>query len=307
MKIKTLRILTLIALAIMAAAPARAFTFNYGDVLLVFRANGNNNVEFNLGNISQFLNHPVGYQAVVGNWSADVVNNQYALTNGIAQFFVLATTADDDANPTAWISDSQPLQAAVDDNAVQWEGGLFNVIGGAGFGPQNDPNGPVGTNYDVITPTSLYAFDFIASNNNQTPNQISFLGGRSGLKFSSAGQIPGSVLFYAIQPSSLAPKPAATLIGSFTLAADGTLTFQAGPLLDATQVTSATLSGGVVSVTFNTKSAVKYRLRYSAQLNGGPNTWTILPHAVAGDGNPQTLQDNPPGDSARFYAVESYQ
>ncbi len=236
MNSKRMQLLVLLAATLVSAISAQAFTFSYGDVLLVFRANGNNNVEFNLGNIGQFLNHSNGYQATVTGWSPDVVNDQFALTNGIAQFFVLATSSDDDPNPTAWITDSQPLTAPVDDNSVQWEGGLFNVIGGAGFGAQNDPNSPVNTNYDVVTPTSLYAFDFIASNNNQNPNQIPLLGGRSGLKFSSAGAIPGSLLFYAIQPTGTTPKPPATLIGSFTLAGDGTLTFQAGPLLDAAQI-----------------------------------------------------------------------
>lgn len=308
MNLKKLALLTALVLA--TAAPAGALTFNYGDVLLIFRAKGYNNVEFDLGNISQFLNRPNGYQATVANWSADIVNGQFALTNGIAQFFVLATTddgADGVTNPTAWISDNQPLVAAVDDGTTQWERGLFNIIGSVGFAANNDPSAPVGTNYDVVETTSLYAFDFITSNNNQTPNEIPYLGGSSNLKFSSAGSIPGTVLFYAIQPSSSTPKPPATLIGSFSLAANATLTFQAGPLVDSTRVLSVTNSAGTVAVTFSTKSAVKYRLRYSTQLTGRPETWTILPQAVAGDGNPQTLQDNAPTDAARFYAVESYQ
>ena len=48
--------LTLASLALLSATQAQAWTYNDGDTLLIFRESGFNDVEFNLGNISQFTN-----------------------------------------------------------------------------------------------------------------------------------------------------------------------------------------------------------------------------------------------------------
>jgi hypothetical protein len=303
---KLIPILTAIAASV--AAPAmKAATYSDQDVLLIFRANGYNDVEYDLGSVSQFLGHSNGYQAVVTGWSADVVSGQFALDGGLAQFGLLAVTSDQDANPRAWLTDDQPLVSVTDVTQSKWEVGLYGIIEAIGVGIATDPDAPAGTNYDVVSPSSSYSFDFITSNRGQSAALIPFLGGGSGLKFGATAAVPGTVLFYEVDPSSAPTKPAGTLVGSFSLSAAGTLEFQAGPLLSAAPITSVSNSNGTSAVTFSSSRAVKYRLRYATQLGGSPQTWAILPTTVVGDGNPQTLQDNSASDSARYYVVESYQ
>jgi hypothetical protein len=298
----------LAAISILGFAPfAQAFTYNPGDVLLVFRSPGLNDVEFNLGNVSQFLNQTNGYKVAVTGWSPSVVNANYPLNGGNVQFAVLASTSVSDPNPNSWVSDAQPSISVSDVTASRWSGGLAGQITAVGNGAAADPTAPGNTNYDVIVPTSHYSFDNITSNNGLSPGEIPYLGGASGIPFQVTGVVPATVLFYQISPSSATPKPAGILVGSFTLDGNGNLTFQTGPLLDATTITSITNNGGPVAVTFNTKSTVKYRLRYTTDLTIPRSAWTILPNPVAGDGNPQVLYDNTALDAARYYAVESYQ
>lgn len=263
MKLKKTLLAGLAGLALGAATSARAFTYTNGDVLLIFRADSQPNVEFNLGNISQFLGHPNGYTNVVTNWNLNVVTSNYPLNGAGVQFAVLATTATTNATPTAWVSDGQPLVSVLDVTSSGWQNGFYSPISATGLGAANDPAAPPGTNFDVLSSSTHGAFDYIASDNGNTPAEIPYLGGTAA-NFKVTGTTPTTVLFYAIQSSAISPKPAATLIGNFSLSASGTLVFQAGPLLDATSITSVSAGGGKVPVTFNTKPAVKYRLLYTS-------------------------------------------
>ena len=305
MNLKKTLIAGVAGLALFAAPFARAFTYTNGDVLLIFRSDGLHDIEFDLGNVSQFLGRPNGYTNVVTNWNFSVVASNYSLTGNGAQFAVLATTASTDPNPTAWVSDSQPLVNVLDVTPSGWQNGLYSPISATGLGAANDPGAPTGTNYDVLSPTTHDAFDYIASDNGNTPSEIPYLGGNAA-NFKVTGATPTTLLFYAVQSSSTSPKPAATLIGSFSLNAAGVLVFQAGPVLDATTITSVSTGNGNVPVTFNTKPAVKYRLIYSPAFPDSLSNWVILPASIAGDGSPHTLIDTSPTNSSRFYNVESY-
>jgi hypothetical protein len=296
----------LAGLALLAAPSARAWTYNNSDLLLIFREDTKNNVEFDLGSVSNYLGHPDGYTNLVSNWNLNVVTSNYSLTGASVQFALVASTSTTDSNRTAWISDSQPLTTVDDLTGSAWSIGLETPIANVGLGGQNAPGTSAGTNYAVLAPTSPYAFDYLTSANGNSPGAIPYLGGASGINFEVTAATPNTVLFYAIQPSISPTKPVATLVGSFTLFGNGALVFQAGPLLDAPIITSIATGNDTSTVTFTTKAAVKYRLIYSALLSNGRATWTVLPNPVAGDGTPGTLYDQSATDRARFYSVESY-
>ena len=296
----------LAGLALLAVPAAKAWTYNTGDLLLIFREDTKNDVEFDLGSVSNYLGHPDGYTNPVANWNFNVVSSNYSLTGGSVQFALIATTSTTDADRTAWISDSQPLSAVNDLTASAWTIGLETPITSVGLGGQNSPAAPAGTNYAVLAPTSPYSFDYLASANGNSPGAIPYLGGSSGINFEVTAATPNTVLFYAIQPSTSPAKPVATLVGSFTLYGDGTLVFQAGPLLDAPTITSIAAGGNNAAVTFTTKPAVKYRLIYTTLLSNNRAGWTVLPNPVAGDGTPGTLYDQSATDTQRFYSVQSY-
>jgi hypothetical protein len=302
----TIRNLLILTAALLAAGSARAVNYSTNDVLLILRSPGFNDVEFDLGNISQFLNHPSGYTVAVTNWNPAVVNANYALNGGDVQFALLASTSISDPNPNSWVTDAQPLQPVSDVTLSKWRSGLALPINGVGNGIAADPLAPANTNYDALVPSSSYSFDQVTSNNGNNPAAIPYLGGSAGISFEVIGGVPGTLLFYQLAPSSVTPKPAGTLIGSFSLDVNGHLTFQAGPLLDSANITSVNTGGGLVAVAFNSKAAVKYRLRYSPSLATPVSSWTILPNPLAGDGTPQVLNATLPAAAAGFYAVESY-
>jgi hypothetical protein len=308
MNLKKIILPCLGGLALFAASAARAWTYTDGDVLLIFRASNKNNVEFDLGNISQFLGFPNGYTNVVTNWNLSVVTSNYALTNGNVQFAVIAATKSPSSE--AWVSDTQPLTAEFDVTTSKWNN-LYSVISAVGNGPTNDniqTEVPPGTNYVNINPagtTGRYSFDYTASDGGTTPSAIPLLGANGGVTASVTGVTPTSVLFYEVDAHST-PEPAATLVGSFTLSASGTLVFQAGPLLDAPTITSIAASNDVAAVTFTTKPAVKYQLIYSTLLSNSRTNWAVLPSPVAGTGAPGKLHDNSATNTARYYSVESY-
>ena len=67
----------LVALALFTAPLARAWTYSDGDTLLIFRADNFNDVEFNIGNISQFTNLPSGNTITVPNWNLGLVTSVF--------------------------------------------------------------------------------------------------------------------------------------------------------------------------------------------------------------------------------------
>jgi hypothetical protein len=305
MNLKKIILPCLGGLALFAAPSVRGWTYNNGDLLLIFRESGHNNVEFDLGTVSNYLGFPNGYTNVVTNWNFNVVTTNYSLTNSAVQFALIASTSTTATNRTAWVSDSQPLFAVNDIGTSSWGSGLAGPINTVGQGGQDDPAAPAGTNYDVLAYTSPYAFDYITSVNGSTPDAIPYLGGGSSISFEVTAATPNTVLFYAIQPSGT-PRPAATLIGSFTLFGNGTLVFQAGPLLDTPTITSIATGNDLSTLTFTTKAAVKYRLIYSPLLTNSRSNWPSLPGPVAGTGTPGTLYDNSATVPLRYYAVQSY-
>ena len=298
----------LAGLALCTAPAAWAWTYNDGDVLLIFRANNKNNVEFDLGGISQFLGHPNGYTNVVTNWNVNVVTTNYALTNANVQFAVISATKSPSSE--AWVSDSQPLTTNLDVNTPNFNS-LYSIISAVGDEPTNDTiqtEVPPGTNYVVINPsgtTGRFSFDYITSDGGQTPSAIPLLGANGGVTAKVTGVTPTTVLFYEIDAHT-APEPASTLIGSFSLSASGALVFQAGPLLDAPTINTIAATNSISTLTFTTKPSVKYRLIYSPSLSNSRSNWTILPSPVAGTGAPGTLHDNSATDPARYYSVQSY-
>lgn len=306
MNLKKIILSGLAGLSLLAVPAARAWTYKTGDLLLIFRENLNNNVEFDLGSVSNYLGHPDGYTNLVANWNFNVVTSNYSLTGGSVQFALVASTGASDTNRTAWISDSQPLTAVNDLTGSAWAIGLETPITSVGQGGQNAPGVSAGTNFAVLAPTSPYAFDYIASANGNSPGAIPYLGGASGINFEVTAATPNTVLFYAVQPNTNSTKPVATLVGSFTLFGNGSLVFQAGPLLDSPAITSIATGGNNAAVTFTTKPAVKYRLVYSAIPSNNRASWTVLPNPVAGDGTPGTLYDQSATDPQRFYSVQSY-
>jgi len=63
---------SLAAVALLAAPQVRAWTYADGDLLLIFR-NGSQDVEFDLGSVTNFLGKTNGYTTTVTGWDPTLV------------------------------------------------------------------------------------------------------------------------------------------------------------------------------------------------------------------------------------------
>ncbi len=61
-----------------SALHANIFTYNNGDVLLVFRQPGQPNLEVNLGPVSQFINASPGSQITITNFDSTQLQAAYS-------------------------------------------------------------------------------------------------------------------------------------------------------------------------------------------------------------------------------------
>jgi hypothetical protein len=91
------------------------------------------------------------------------------------------------------------------------------------------------------------------------------------------------------------------LIGTFTLTANGVLTFVAGPR--ASNLIGVTRSGNVSAVQFTTTVGNIYSVAYTNTLGGPVATWPVDGTTLIGDGNVNTLNHTNTTDNAEFYNI----
>ena len=280
---------------------ASAFTYFDSDLLLVFRKDGFNDVEFNLGSVSNYLGKAVGTKLTVSNWDTNLVRATYNNSLASVKFLLVAATSATDSSRRIWSTSAQlnPATPPTDLSGSRW-GQLRSKLSFVGTEATNITAGSASQSY-VVASSDLSSYTYIVSDGGQVDAATI-----AGLEpFPVETENPATLLFYELKISNLSVKPAAALIGSFSLESSGALTFTAGPLsspLPQPRITSITRAGSVSTISFTTTNNASYRLRYTADLATG--AWTTLPTVVAGDGANKTLTDNTSGPQ-RFYTVEA--
>jgi hypothetical protein len=111
------------------------------------------------------------------------------------------------------------------------------------------------------------------------------LGGKSPFVVESV--IPTSIDFWQIQPSTATPAPADTYVGQFSITADGTLTFVAGP--PASSILGITQTGSVSDVSYTTVVGGHYSLVSTNTLGAPVSQWPVVSGPIPGDGLNDTL------------------
>jgi hypothetical protein len=291
----------LIAAALLATPAARAWTYQDGDALLIFREGGYNDVEFDIGPVTQFLNHANGFSAPITNWDLSVVQGVFGNDLTGVSVIVAATTPATNTTRTAWLSSSVPNTTAYAVTPSGWQGSLWSTINSIGTRPLVYDAPEAGLSSYSIDPSGSYriaSYDQIVSQNGVNAASIAELGGNS--KFDVEGVAPGAFYFWAIQPSLTNPKPPDVLVGVFNIAAGGQLTFVAGA--PAPVIESFGAAGGVESVTFDTTLGGNYWLAATNQLGGPLPAWPTVSGPIAGTGSQVTLTDTNTA-SAGFYGV----
>ena len=100
-------ILTILAAAtLLSAPPARAWIYNDGDVLLIFRKSSLD-IEYDLGSVTNFLGKTNGYTVAVTNWDPSQVTNNVTGANFIGAKVVLLATGS-----TNYLSSPEPNTTA---------------------------------------------------------------------------------------------------------------------------------------------------------------------------------------------------
>lgn len=300
---KTFLKLSLVALALLSAPLARAWTYTNGHALLVFRLSGLNNVEFDLGDVSQFTGKQNGYTTTVANWNLNLVTNVFGSDLTGVSVILAATTSDTNASPSAWLSSGDADAHPHNYSFPTWRNNLYSVINAIGTRPLTYLVPTAGAAAYSIDPGGTYrlaSYDYIVSGGGVNSGAIPQFGGN--VSFPVEKSIPGSFGFWQIAPGS-STQPA-TYVGTFTIDESGNLSFTAGPLSVVTPPTilSINRTGQVNAVTFTTASGGNYWLTYSAALAGNGTNWPVVSGPVPGDGNNQTLSHTST-DANGFYRV----
>lgn len=290
--------LTIAALALLVAPVVQAWTYKDGDVLLLFRNvnNPNNDVEYDLGSVNQFLGQTNGYTTTVTNWNPAVVQGVYGTDLTGVSVALLAVTSPTNLTPTAYVSGLEPDTTAYGDSLSDWNFSYYSTIDAIGVRPLTYSVPTASTNAYSINPTGKYkvtSYEYIASGG--TYNGVSQLGG--GAPFIVEQVIPGTLDFWAVQPAGKSTPD--HLVGSFSLAANGTLTFKAGPY--PASLTGITRTGTVDTVSYGSIVGTKYQLTVSANLGAG-SAWTAVGGTLTGNGAAQSLTDTNTA-TAGFYRV----
>jgi hypothetical protein len=322
---KILHIAALLAL-LLAAPLAQAWVYQDGDALLIFRENGFDDVEFDLGNVSQFLNKTNGYTTTVTGWDAAPVLNTFGSDLTGVSVILLATTSKTNGSLGSWVSGPEPDTTAYGISPSAWQSSLWSIINSIGTRPviyqvptvvsPSYPLSPGGalsgadTNAYVFDPTAAYeidSYDWIVSGGVSEGNAIypniaylPSLGGNSPFVVESV--IPTAFDFWEIQPGTGSPAPPDTYVGQFNIATNGTLTFVAGP--PPTSILNITRNGSISDVQFSSIVGVQYALVSTNTLGAPVSQWPVVSGPIQGDGL-NDLLTHTNSDTTGFYQIRS--
>ncbi len=270
----------LAALALLAAPAARAWNYNPGDLLLVFR-NGSQDVEFDLGSVTNYLGHTNGYTITVPGWDPGLVTSTFGSFNGL-KVVLLATSGG-----TNWLSSAEPNFTAynISSQAAQTLGNAIGAVGSKPLFPLAIPTAETNAySIDIGGQYGHSSYDYVVSGGQFSG--VPQLGGDAQFKVEQS--IPGLLDFWAIQSTTVYPNsPPDAFIGTFTINASGVLKFVAGPR--AATVTGVTHAGSVSAIQFTTIVGKTYSLSYTNKFGGAVSNWPVDVNTVIGDGHADTI------------------
>lgn len=295
---KRIILTSLAALALLATPRARAWTYNDGDLLLVFRASGHKDIEFDLGSVTSLLGQTNGYTTAITGWDTSLVTDEFGTDLTGVKVVLLAT-----GGSTNWLSSAEPNSTAYNVSSQEADI-LHGVISAIGTKPLNPIKIPVtGANAYAIDPGGQYAassYDYVVKGAGNVSG-IAKLGGRA--PFTVEQTIPGFLDFWQVEATTIYPNsPPDRLIGTFTIDTNGVLTFIAGP--PPAVITAVTRTGNVSAVQFTTTVGNRYALSYTNALGGPVSTWPVDGGNVVGNGKLNTI-NRTNTDNAEFYRVNT--
>jgi hypothetical protein len=306
---KTIILLIAAWLALVATPPAQAWSYSDGDLLLVFHKSGHNDIEYDLGSVSNLLGYANGYTTNITGWNSSLVTAEFGPDLTGVKVVLAATTSPANASPTAWVSSIDPNVNAYNVGAATWTADLHGTISALG----NRPESPFAVPAAAATPTNAYSinpfdpqyggasYEYIVSGGN-FESIATWAGKAPFLTVAVEQTIPGSFDFWAVQTTSIYPNsPPDRLVGTFTITAGGILTFVAGPR--SSTITGVSHSGNVSTIQFSTTVGNTYSVAYTNTLVAPLATWPVDGNTLIGNGSINTINHTNSGIGAEFYRV----
>lgn len=258
--------------------PALAATYT-GDLLVGFTKQSGNDVIYDLGQAGSLTNGQ--------SWNLASLLSGLNLTN-----VSWGVIGDKNGTPrSAWTSTAGPVPPVI-----------FNNTGWATL------DTPTKSIYQFFTTGGAGQSLSIAATDDNSWNEQA-INGPLTTQYHNAYEDPTVVgltsdSFFLLQANGSAP----TLIGSFSLAYTGVLTFTTNSVSAPPPAPRLTItrSGGVSSISFASTNGATYSLYFtnSAGLTVPVTTWPSLPATITGDGTMKTFQDTTAATD-RFYRVKA--
>jgi hypothetical protein len=306
---KKMKYLLLAALAAGALQSANALNYSSTDLVLVFRKDGQKDVEFDIGSVSNYLALAPGTrQSVAYNLNAVMTNFNNSLAG--VSFAVVGTTSQLDPLPRVWLTDASVYVSPADVTFSKFSQltskidsvGVNAVIYTASNAAPYVVATAASSSYDYLVTGGVLSSVTTLRGDAPTP-----VGGGTPLPVDAAN--PATIALYEVVISVVNPKPPATLVGGFTIDSAGSLYFTARglpplPTSRITDVQADPLNSQSSTVSFTTANGANYSLYYSPDLSG---PWAPVPGAgvANGDGTVQSLIDYGATDPIRYYRIKT--
>jgi hypothetical protein len=291
---KNLKRLLLLSWLIGPLHSASAMNYTNTDLLLVFREDGFNDVEFDLGPVTNFVGLTQGTQKQIG-YDTNLVMSNFNGSLASVGLLLVGASGLGDTQQRVWLTDVSSSSTPTDVTYSKFSQirSKITAVGLQGSILTASNASPV-----VVATGQAGSFTYVASDGNLTP--ANSLGGLTAFPIEIVG--PGTLSFYQVGISTSSPQNPAKLLGSFSWAADGTLKFTAGSQVTPTgpTITTVTRQGTTTTLSFTTVSGLKYQLQAAPTL---PGPFSAAGASVTGDGNPQSVSDTS-SDPARFYRIQ---
>ena len=294
---KRLILSSLAALALLGTPQARAWNYNQGDLFLIFRdAGGSQDVEFDIGSVTNLLGHTNGYTTTITGWDPTLVTGTFGSFSGL-NVALIASIA-----PTNYLSGAEPDTTAY--NVGSGGAGLLTSdIVGVGTKPlYPSPIPTASTNAYSISTSGAYkraSYDYVVTSGSE--NNVPQWGGNA--QFTVEQSIPGYLDFWEVDQTSVYPNsPPDKLLGTLNITASGVLTFTAGPR--ATTVQAVAHTGNVSTIQFPTVVGNTYSISYTNRLGAAITNWPVDSTTLVGNGSIDTLYHTNSGP-VEFYSIRT--
>ena len=259
----------------LAVISTRAASYMEGELVIGFTAQVGNDFEYNLGSASAITNGQT--------W------NLSSQLTGIDLVTVKWGVIGSSSTPeTAWTT--KPTGTPVTITSTKWNkqnlaiSSIYGLFTSSGAGASVAPSSTLANSWNQQTIVSSLSTSYRVAY--QNPNVTG---------------LAANKLYLTLSDSS-----APTLVGTFSLAANGVVTFTAASSAPPAPTLNISRVGSVSSISFLSANSATYTLLYtnSTGLTAPVTTWPVLAGTITGDGTTKTFTDTTAA-TERFYKVKA--